>query len=107
MLFPREEDYIIWFEKAGFTNVKLMRTGPCWYRGVRRHGLVIGCVVTGTKPDHGPSPLKMDRKIEEEKMGAIEFVIRFILGYIASGYFMIVPGYMWLKNMIIPHGKPI
>ena len=32
-----------WFTKAGFENVKLKRIGPSWYRGVRRHGLIMGC----------------------------------------------------------------
>ncbi|KAK9083645.1 hypothetical protein Scep_030116 [Stephania cephalantha] len=58
MLFPKEEEYIEWFERAGFKDVKLKRTGPKWYRGVRRHGLIIGCAVTGVKPAIGNSPLQ-------------------------------------------------
>ena len=38
-----------WFTKAGFTDVKIKRIGPKWYRGVRRHGLIMGCSVTGIK----------------------------------------------------------
>ena len=38
-----------WFTKAGFTDVKIKQIGPSWYRGVRRHGLIMGCSVTGTK----------------------------------------------------------
>ena len=38
-----------WFTAAGFENVELKRIGPQWYRGVRRHGLIMGCSVTGTK----------------------------------------------------------
>jgi MPBQ/MSBQ methyltransferase len=59
MLFPKEEEYIEWFEKAGFKDVKLKRIGPKWYRGVRRHGLIMGCSVTGVKRDHGDSPLQV------------------------------------------------
>jgi len=45
-----------WFKKAGFTDVKIKRIGPKWYRGVRRHGLIMGCSVTGIKPKvRGPS----------------------------------------------------
>jgi MPBQ/MSBQ methyltransferase len=58
MLFPKEEEYIEWFEKAGFKDVKIKRIGPKWYRGVRRHGLIMGCSVTGVKGDHGDSPLQ-------------------------------------------------
>lgn len=60
MLFPKEEEYIEWFEKAGFKNVQLKRIGPKWYRGVRRHGLIMGCSVTGVKPASGDSPLQVN-----------------------------------------------
>jgi hypothetical protein len=50
MLFPTEEEYMEWYTKAGFTDVKITRIGPKWYRGVRRHGLIMGCSVTGVKP---------------------------------------------------------
>ena len=42
-----------WFTKAGFTDVKIKRIGPKWYRGVRRHGLIMGCSVTGVKAKVG------------------------------------------------------
>ena len=59
MLFPREEEYIEWFRKAGFKDIQLKRIGPKWYRGVRRHGLIMGCSVTGVKPASGDSPLQV------------------------------------------------
>ncbi|KAJ6306586.1 hypothetical protein OIU76_001555 [Salix suchowensis] len=61
MLFPKEEEYIEWFQKAGFKDVQLKRIGPKWYRGVRRHGLIMGCSVTGVKPASGDSPLQVMR----------------------------------------------
>ncbi len=42
-----------WFAAAGFQDVKIKRIGPKWYRGVRRHGLIMGCSVTGIKPKVG------------------------------------------------------
>jgi MPBQ/MSBQ methyltransferase len=59
MLFPTEQEYIEWFERAGFKDVEVKRIGPKWYRGVRRHGLVIGCSVTGIKKESGDSPLQV------------------------------------------------
>lgn len=59
MLFPKEEEYIEWFQKAGFKDIQLKRIGPKWYRGVRRHGLIMGCSVTGVKPLTGDSPLQV------------------------------------------------
>ncbi|CAL5356082.1 unnamed protein product [Camellia sinensis] len=58
MLFPKEEKYIEWFEKAGFKDVQLKSIGPKWYRGVRRHGLIMGCSVTGVESASGDSPLQ-------------------------------------------------
>ncbi|KAJ9548206.1 hypothetical protein OSB04_020749, partial [Centaurea solstitialis] len=65
MLFPKEEEYIEWFEKAGFKDVQIKRIGPKWYRGVRRHGLIMGCSVTGIKPASGDSPLQLGPKVED------------------------------------------
>ena len=45
-----------WFTKAGFADVRIKRIGPTWYRGVRRHGLIMGCSVTGVKPKALASP---------------------------------------------------
>ena len=59
MLFPTEQEYIDWVTKAGFTDVKLKRIGPTWYRGDRRHGLIMGCSVTGVKAESGDSPLQV------------------------------------------------
>ena len=39
--------------------MKIKRIGPKWYRGVRRHGLIMGCSVSGTKSKPGPSPLNL------------------------------------------------
>lgn len=35
------------------------------YRGVRRHGLIMGCSVTGKKEKAGPSPLDLGPKAED------------------------------------------
>ncbi|CAN1300300.1 2-methyl-6-phytyl-1,4-hydroquinone methyltransferase, chloroplastic [Linum perenne] len=64
MLFPKEEEYIEWFTKAGFKDVQLKRIGPKWYRGVRRYGLIIGCSVTGVKPASGDSPLEVNHSYQ-------------------------------------------
>ena len=55
MLFPTENEYLEWFSNAGFEDIKITRIGPWWYKGVRRHGLIMGCSVTGRKPQAGPS----------------------------------------------------
>ncbi|XP_073315590.1 2-methyl-6-phytyl-1,4-hydroquinone methyltransferase, chloroplastic-like [Primulina huaijiensis] len=109
MLFPKEEEYIEWFEKAGFKDVRLKRIGPKWYRGVRRHGLIMGCSVTGIKPASGDSPLKLGPKAEDvsKPVNPFVFLMRFILGAMAATYYVLVPIYMWIKDQIVPKDQPI
>lgn len=109
MLFPTEDEYIEWFTKAGFTDVKLKRIGPSWYRGVRRHGLIMGCSVTGVKPESGPSPLELGPKAEDVRgpWNPFSFIYRFMIGNLAALYYILVPIYMWIKDQIIPKGQPI
>ncbi|XP_045819151.1 2-methyl-6-phytyl-1,4-hydroquinone methyltransferase, chloroplastic-like isoform X2 [Trifolium pratense] len=109
MLFPKEEEYIEWFKNAGFKDVKLKRIGPKWYRGVRRHGLIMGCSVTGVKPLSGDSPLQLGPKVEdlEKPVNPLVFLSRLILGAIAATYYTILPIYMWIKDQIVPKGRPI
>ncbi|KAL4373740.1 hypothetical protein AHAS_Ahas05G0112000 [Arachis hypogaea] len=67
LLVPKEEDYIEWFKNVGFKDVKLNRICPKWYRGVRRHGLIMGCSLIDVKPFCGDFPLKLGPKIEDVK----------------------------------------
>jgi hypothetical protein len=62
------QEYVDWFTKAGFTDVQIKRIGPSWYRGVRRHGLIMGCSVTGRKVSPGESPLKLGPKVEAKEV---------------------------------------
>ncbi|KAG5567529.1 hypothetical protein RHGRI_002914 [Rhododendron griersonianum] len=109
MLFPKEEEYIEWFQKAGFKDVQLKRIGPKWYRGVRRHGLIMGCSVTGVKPASGDSPLQLGPKAEDVSapVNPLVFLLRFLLGATAGMYYVLVPIYMWLKDQFVPKGQPI
>ncbi|CAL5416235.1 unnamed protein product [Camellia sinensis] len=92
MLFPKEDEYIEWFQKAGFKDVELKRIGPKWYRGVRRHGLIMGCSVTGVKPFSGDSPLQLGPKAEdvEKPVNPFVFFLRFLLGAMAATYFVLI-----------------
>lgn len=105
MLFPTEQEYIDWFTAAGFSDVKLHRIGPSWYRGVRRHGLIMGCSVTGVKKKAGQSPLDLGPKVEDlaaPKANPLDFLRRLLLGTSAGFYYTLVPIYMWIKNLLFP-----
>ncbi|XP_042507587.1 2-methyl-6-phytyl-1,4-hydroquinone methyltransferase, chloroplastic-like, partial [Macadamia integrifolia] len=109
MLFPKEEEYIEWFERAGFKEIQLKRIGPNWFRGVRRHGLIIGCAVTGVKPVPGDSPLQMGPKVEDLKKSVSPFLffLRFLVGTMAGICYVHISTYMWIKDLIVPKGMPI
>lgn len=137
MLFPKEEEYIEWFKNAGFKDVQLKRIGPKWYRGVRRHGLIMGCSVTGVKPASGDSPLQVtslhlfcfllsliiyiyalfiiqkmqlgpkEEDVEKPVNNPFSFLGRFLLGTLAAAWFVLVPIYMWIKDQIVPKDQPI
>lgn len=105
MLFPTEEEYIEWFTKAGFDDVIVHRIGPEWYRGVRRHGLIMGCSVTGVKKLSGVSPLELGEKKEQStklNSNPLSLLLRLVFGTIAGFYYFVLPIYMWVKNLIWP-----
>ncbi|XP_062188783.1 2-methyl-6-phytyl-1,4-hydroquinone methyltransferase 1, chloroplastic-like isoform X2 [Phragmites australis] len=79
LIGPKEEEYMEWFQRAGFDDVKIKRIGTKWYCGVRRHGLIMGCSVTGVKTEPGDSPLQLGPKAEyvEKPVNPFTFAFRF------------------------------
>lgn len=63
MLFPTENDYLRWYEEAGFENIQTRYIRPHWFGGQSEYGLAI----VGTKPLHfTPSKRVLPPKKEEE-----------------------------------------
>ncbi len=54
MLFPEEEEYIRWFEAAGFTDLKKRYIRPGWVREE-----AYGIALSGVKPEAGSSPVML------------------------------------------------
>lgn len=110
MLFPTEEEYVEWFGRAGFVDVEVKRIGPSWYRGVRRHGLIMGCSVTGVKPQAGESPLELGPKAEasgSRNSNPLASLARLLLGSAAGFYYFVLPIYMWIKDLVWPRKGPL
>ncbi|MQL80082.1 hypothetical protein Taro_012533 [Colocasia esculenta] len=109
MLFPKEMDYVDWFSKAGFQDVEVTIECPSWFRGARRHGLIMGCWVTGVKNTPGDSPLKLGPKVDDvsKPVNPLTFFARFTLGSFAGIYFVLVSYYLWIKHLIYPKGLAI
>ena len=53
--------------------------------------------------------LQLGPKAEDVKkpMNPLTFFWRFILGTLAATYYVLVPIYMWIKDQIVPKGRPI
>ncbi|CAA7394882.1 unnamed protein product [Spirodela intermedia] len=109
MLFPKKEEYISWFRNAGFEDIKVEIESPKWYRGTLRHGVIMGCWVTGVKKASGDSPLKLGPKSNtiHNSEGTLSFLARLIPGSFAAAYFVLISNYMWIKDMIYPKGVDI
>lgn len=98
MLFPMESEYRKWYTAAGFKDLNISYIGPEAYKGVRRHGLIMGLTITGTKPLDGPieSPVELGSMLESRKreLSFVErllFLPKWILGVIAGGYYFVLP----------------
>uniref|UniRef100_A0A1D1Z573 Inner envelope membrane protein, chloroplastic n=1 Tax=Anthurium amnicola TaxID=1678845 RepID=A0A1D1Z573_9ARAE len=109
MLFPKEEEYVQWFKKAGFQDIEVKIDCPTWYRGARRHGLIMGCWVTGVKNNQGDSPLELGPKCDDlnNPVNPFCFLSRFIQGFFAGIYFVLISYYMWIKHLLFPKGMAI
>lgn len=53
MLFPKDEEYRMWFERAGFEDIQVHYIRPQWFRSESEYGLAIA----GRKSEPGESPL--------------------------------------------------
>lgn len=110
MLFPEEQEYLDWFKAAGFDDVELHRIGPKWYRGVRRHGLIMGCSVVGTKKSAGASPAAVKQApapAPTPKRNPVATLARVIAGSAAGFWYFVLPVYFWLKNLVWPRSGPL
>ena len=104
-----EADRERWFEAAGFADVRLTRIGPSWYEGERGHGLIMGCSVTGVKPEGaaGASPgleALLAREEAEEAGGAargrLSVAVRSLLGSVGGLFYFFLPIYMYCKYQL-------
>ena len=99
MLFPEQEQYRAWFERAGFTDVRLTPVAPDWYRDTR---VPYGVAVSGTKPAAGPSPLALGPPAERlaaplGPAGRVRSAARFAAGSLAGLAFVPIALVMTLR----------
>ena len=105
MLFPTEAQYREWFERAGFTDVRVHALAPDWYRGRSPYGVA----VAGTKaaaeaaPETGrarsgagASPVE-DRGAPMTLGDRLRFAGRFVLGSAAGAVFVPIGAVLALR----------
>jgi MPBQ/MSBQ methyltransferase len=91
MLFPAEDEYTAWMERAGFADLRRVTVAPPWWRtGWDAYGIA----VAGTKPAAGPSALELapPREQATERLGPGRLA-RFALGSLAGAAF--IPVALW------------
>lgn len=91
MLFPKDEEYRMWYERAGFTDIKVHYIRPQWYRSESEYGLAI----SGRKPEPGESPLSpasveaLTEPEGEMTFGRwVQLIVRVIVGSTAGFIFI-------------------
>jgi MPBQ/MSBQ methyltransferase len=99
MLFPTEQQYREWFERAGFADVTLDPVAPDWYRNRR---VPYGVAVAGTKAAAGPSPLALPPPTEQLRaplapLDRLRVAARFALGSLAGLAFVPIAVAMTLR----------
>jgi MPBQ/MSBQ methyltransferase len=99
MLFPEQDEYRAWFERAGFTDVRLHPVAPDWYRNRR---VPYAVAVAGTKPAGGPSPLALGPPAEQLRAPLtprerVRVAVRFAAGSLAGLAFVPIALAMTLR----------
>jgi len=110
MLFPAEAQYREWFERAGFTDVRVHALAPDWYRGRSPYGVA----VAGRKPaaERGAAPegeAKRGAPVEDRSApmtlgDRLRFAGRFVVGSAAGALFVPIGAVLALRARLT--GRP-
>jgi MPBQ/MSBQ methyltransferase len=90
MLFPAEDDYVAWFERAGFERIERIHVAPAWWQeGWDPYGLAIA----GVKPRAGEPPLALGPPKDDARPVTPARLARFATGSLAGAAF--IPVALW------------
>lgn len=88
MLFPKEEEYRYWYQKAGFEDIKIRYVKPHWVEGRGKYGIAIA----GRKPKAGKSPAAIELAEQpKEPMSVgrwLQLIGRVLIGSLAGFIFI-------------------
>ena len=105
MLFPTEAQYREWFERAGFTDVRVHVLAPDWYRGRSPYGVAVAGTKAAAEPapetgrarsGAGASPVE-DRGAPMTLGDRLRFAGRFVLGSAAGAVFVPIGAVLALR----------
>ncbi len=92
MLFPSEEEYVAWFERAGFQSIERVHVAPEWWdEGWDPFAVAIA----GVKPRAGASPLALLPPADEAAPPTPMRLARFAAGSLAGAAF--IPIALWFS----------
>jgi len=98
MLFPTEQQYRDWFERAGFADVELIAVAPAWYRSPRGPYAV---AVSARKPAPGDSPLGLPPAAAPTvPAGRVRSSLRFAGGSLAGALFVPLAAALALRQRL-------
>jgi MPBQ/MSBQ methyltransferase len=96
MLFPSQDEYRAWFERAGFEDVRVEVLAPDWYRGRSPYGVAIA----GTRGQGAAAPVAAaveERQAPMTLSGRARFAARFVLGSAAGAAFVPIGAVLALR----------
>lgn len=90
MLFPAEEEYVAWFERAGFEQIERVYVAPTWWQDEWDPYAV---AIAGVKPRAGEPPLTLPAPDRDERPVTPARLARFAAGSLAGAAF--IPVALW------------
>jgi MPBQ/MSBQ methyltransferase len=90
MLFPAEDEYVAWFERAGFERIERVHVAPEWW-DARWDPYAVA--IAGVKPRAGASPLALSPARDDPAPVTPARLARFAAGSLAGAAF--IPVALW------------
>jgi MPBQ/MSBQ methyltransferase len=99
MLFPSEDEYVAWFERAGFTDLRRVHVAPDWWRATWDPYAV---AIAGLKPAPGASSLAVGPAPAEDVGEPMtpRRLVRFALGSLAGAAFVPIALWFTLRDRV-------
>jgi MPBQ/MSBQ methyltransferase len=92
MLFPAEDEYVAWFERAGFASIERVHVAPAWWDAAWDPYAV---AIAGVKPRAGEPPLVLGPPEDGAASVTPARLARFAAGSLAGAAF--IPIALWFS----------